>query len=726
MAIKFIGSSWEAELQDEYPSTDRFYLDSRQEEYPGISGSVLVYTAVTSGDNQSGSYNATGGHEAFLLPLTNTVTIQARVFPNFEYDVATDQPIWSWYNDANNYLTLCYSAADDTFELKWKDGGTERILQAGVYGDTPSLAAWHDICATIDLTTGDTTGSALYNSIGGGSSDATWSGNIDAKGQNYPLFEIRAENNVEGDYKINHVRVFLNKVATTAEVNGNYGSVKNEEIVFHLNGYSVGRTRYNISRFVTDNRYEKFVENPDSGSPGANSLGLAILNTGGEFSDEQYAAFDPTLDQFSGLNTQKYLQNRCRVEAETWYGDDFELYFTGRVDEGLFSRQTTHEDESYVTLSCEDQIADIAKKTKRKGRYYENYNLSNPSVEGSSLMHVITRLATAPEWYNFLANSSFENATIGNSWLVTGGTAPTFSRVAGGLFGSYQGDLVYDDAACAAYQTIMFTGIKKLNVGETWTFFIWLKCADACSHVIGIGEGDSGGSNGATYTTYTLAGGEGWVLWSVSRTITDSDSDRWEASIHVNDDVTLSMDGAMLIQNDRAINWFVLNNNDGASGVESADDADSASYDTCGFDVDTVSINHPWVYIPPGEFIWEHLKELGVAVSAMYIGMDECGTVKLRARLKDGYSDPSALETISSALEMSSSMEIEQANKLIGHGIKIRKFTTQGTVWMIEACSAFDEDTGAGDAVKVAVANGAYFPEADLRPFWAKYGNVES
>ena len=94
------------------------------------------------------------------------------------------------------------------------------------------------------------------------------------------------------------------------------------------------------------------------------------------------------------------------------------------------------------------------------------------------------------------------------------------------------------------------------------------------------------------------------------------------------------------------INCFILNNNDGAAGVESADDADSDSYDTIGFDVDAVNVEHPWALVPQDTPIWDHLKDLGDACGNMYLGLDECGTLKLRAKLKTGYSDPSSLETI--------------------------------------------------------------------------------
>jgi len=713
VSIKNISAAWKASLKT-FDVDERVYLDSRKEIYPPYA-SDLAYTVMTSGDNQPGSHNLTGGNAYYMLGLTDPITIRVRAYPNFDYDTADDQPLWSFYNDANNYLTYGYDAGNDCYELKWKDGGTERILTGPPYHQ-----AWEDHDVVVDFANKQ---AALY--IDRVPLLVTWSDTPDAKGQNYPLFEIRSENNVEGDYKINHVRVFPSLEATATQIAADYSTVKNEEIIWHFNGEGCGRTRFNITRFVAGTYNDKEIEDPVTAQQGANALRLQLFNTLGEFSDDQYATFDPTADDFNGSSTQKYLQERCRIEAETWYSNNFELFFTGLLDENRFKRRTPADTDgiSRVDLSAEDMISIIGRKFKRSAQSFEDKKLSD-ATEANSLIHLITRLATKDDIYNFAANSSFENSVIGNSWLVAGAGA-TFSRVAGGLFGSYQGDLVYGSEVCNTSQWITFFGTKKLNVGETYTFIIYLKSASACGNLLQINEFDSAVYKNQSQVSWALSGGEGWVPFSVTHTITNADSDRLKPLIRLDDDVTLSMDGAMLIQNDRAINWFILNNNDGASGVESADDADSDSYDTIGFDIDAVNVTHPWALVPRDEPIWEHLKDIGDACGNMYLGLDECGTLKLRAKLKTGYSDPSSLETITSVRSISTDIVAEQANKIVGHGIKIKKLTDIIALWTALAAGEFDRAAGSHQMILETVANGAYWPDdTEYGDYWAKYGTV--
>ena len=101
MSIKDIADAWKADLKT-FPADERVYLDSRKEIYPPF-GSDLTYTVVSSTPTQPGSHNLTGGNAYYMLELTDPITIRARVLPTFAYDVAGDQPIWSWYNDANNH-----------------------------------------------------------------------------------------------------------------------------------------------------------------------------------------------------------------------------------------------------------------------------------------------------------------------------------------------------------------------------------------------------------------------------------------------------------------------------------------------------------------------------------------------------------------------------------------------------------------------------------------------
>jgi hypothetical protein len=380
---------------------------------------------------------------------------------------------------------------------------------------------------------------------------------------------------------------------------------------------------------------------------------------------------------------------------------------------------------SIVEISADDGVGDIAREMKRRSRAFASKKLSD-ATEADSLIHLIARLATSKDVYNYLANSSFENATIANSWAVSGGTAPTFTKAAGGLFGSNEGQLDYDDATCIVTQTVTCVGTKKLNKGETYNFSIWCKSAGAVNNaasLIKLAERDSGGSNDDTDTLVVLAGGEGWKRFEVAHTITDATSDRLRVTISLANNVVLSVDGALLVQGDRAPAWWVLNNNDGASAVESADDADYDSYDTVGFDVDAVNVTHPYVFIPATTSVWDHLKELADACGPMYLGMDGCGTLKLRCKLATGYADPSSLETVTAVSSVDSVLELAKANKIIGHGVKIDVYTAIQVMWMLEAVPAFV--TGGGKP-RVSVANAAYFPDpTTYGDFWAKYGEVK-
>ena len=728
MAIKYLSTGWKADLKDRSISSNRVYIDFRREEYPPYA-SDLSYTVMTSGDNQPGSHNLTGGHATYLLELTDPVTIRARVYPNFVYNVGSNQYILSWYRDSTHYLILYYRQAPDSrYQLDWKDGDTVQSLNSTTYTDN-SHQAWTDIDIVLDFT--NKTG-ALY--INRSLIDDTWSGTMDTKSSNVPLFCIRHYNGTEGNYKINHVRVFPNLEATATQIANDYKDVTNEEIVWHFNGEGVGRTRCNVTRFVENVYTEKSVESFDTGAAGANSANVTLLSTSGEFADDQYAAFDPTSDSFNGTSSQKYMQNRCRLEIETWYSNVYDFVFTGQIEEGGFSRLSAQSIGQRVTVNAYDMMTLMDRKFVRKAKYFENHKIASTTDEANSLAHDIPRLATKDDIYNFAANSSFENATIGNSWILGDtGTGATLNRAAGGLFGSYEGQLSYGDALCAAYQDITFIGNKKLNVGETWSFSIWLKCASAVSNAnsrIWLVEKDDAGENDTSSTIISLSGDEGWDLFSVSHTITDSDSNKLRIRIYLNDNITLSMDGVMLIQNDRALNWFILNSNDGTGGVESADDAVAGSYDHIGFDVEDVDITHPWALIPQGGNVGEHVRMLGDAVAATYNGLDEAGTYILSCKLSTE-SDPTSLETIdeNEFISIETAMEIEPANKIEVHGIRIEKSTNESMVWGAAAAGAFQAGSGVSKIAET-VSTGKIWPTTgstgvdSMQPFWAKYGQV--
>lgn len=648
------------------------------------------------------------------MPDSGKFTIRLVVEPWFVYLTTNYMIICGWDVDATHRFIIYYNRDNDTMSIYWVDGGTGRFLVSQQFDDDINQLLIIDVA--IDLTGGQTGSQLWINRV---SRDTDWEGAPDAKSSGFALFSMgHGGGAYPADSLFNQTILIPDHVATDADVQNDYKSVKKEMIVWNFNGEGVGRTRTNITRHVLKKRYSK------TPTFKANRLSLDLKSVNGEFADDQYDAFDPDNDVFNGESTQKYMQHSCPVIAETWYGHDHEPYFIGRVDTKLFARRSGAGLASMISITAEDAIAEIALKQKRKARSWEDKKLSD-STEADSLLHLIARLATQKEIYNFLANSSFENATISDSWTVAGAGA-TFSKVAGGLFGSNQGDLVYGAAACTVIQTVTFTGTKKLNVGETWTFYLWLKSASACGDNITLEERDSVGLNDSSDTAFAFDGGEGWKLFSVSHTIAYSDSDRLRVEINLNDaGVTLSLDGAMLVQNDRAYNWFVLNNNDGDGGVEAteaADDADYAAYDTVGFDVDFVNIVHPWAVIDQDESVWKPLKELAIASIQTYIGLDPCGTLKFRAMLATGYADPSSLETIGDNDFRNINTRLSKINKIEIFGNHITKDTDISQAWDAHSVGLF----GDGQLVYINLANGDTWPDpAIYGEYWAKYINFK-
>lgn len=725
MAIKWISSGWKTHLETALPGSrdDRLYIDFRREEYPEIAGSP-TYTLIASGANQSGSHNLTGGYARYLLPLQSSVTVHIKAYPQFEYDTGDDQPLWGWADGADRYLKLFYDASEDKFRAEWKNGGTARYLESGQFDDGSSytdIDQWLEFTFTADLTTGDTSGAALY--VNGTSADTAWSDAIDSWGSyNFNTFDVRAHAASAGDYHINHCRIFFATV-TSAQVTNRFKDVKKEEVFFPFNGCALGSTRCNISRasytdssvgFVRRISTRRGVET-STGMSSSNTLDAELNNIHGEFSTDQYAAFDPTQDQFNGTSAQKYLRNRCGIMLESWYGTDFDYVFVGKIADDGISRTTPNDKFSTVRFSAEDSWSDVSREIKRRGRSYENKKISD-GTEADSLVHLIARLATQKEVYNYASNSSFENATIGNSWTSTN---CTLSRSASNnLFGTYSAEAIFSGAG-NVLQIVTFTGTEKLSVGQSWTYSAYIKCADPFEGDIVIYEADSLATNDSTSATVSIAGGEGYKRFSVTHEITDTDSDR--LFLYINSDAadTIYIDGAMLSYGSTQPNFWVLNNNDGASAIESADDADYASYDTVGFDVDAVDITHPWAIVEEGVSIGEVLTDVGLAVAARYMGIDSSGTLKLRTPLKTGYSDPTPIETVDDAMDVSASMDYETANKIIGHGIKIVKEQRAQILWSAEQSGAFDSDYA--NFWGIDMADGDDFPDPDeFGEFWAK------
>jgi hypothetical protein len=538
--LKYIESGWQDDLQS-FPGNERFYIDFRLIEYPNLSGTP-IYGLVTggAGGNQPGTYNMTDGYSTHLISLADEMTFDFLCYADFDYDVAADQPLLSWYRSATQYLKIYYDATSDKITVAWKDGTNERTMTSEAYAD--GLNDWLRITVVFDLT-------SPYLYIDGVEVDDAWSDAPDAITSNFDTMQIRAYNSGEGLWYVNYLRMFTYS-ALAADVSDNFKGYKGEEIFFDLDGNQVGKTRCNVTRFVRSWNYSGAAEN-DAGNQVANRAGLTLLSLHGEFADDQYSAFDPENAVYNGLITQKYLQQRCRVEIESWYSGDFEPLIRGHVDSGHFSRVTQGDGWSEVSIGVEDYVAIIANTYKDKAYGFRDYTLS--STTDPSLFHEIASLATNRTVVNYLCDSGFEaapelieNGNVEQSlWMTPWGLSLALVRVRGCGYGQWEWQVpagwVSSEGFTSRARTGNYSiapsknkgftgkaiylfhdrGLNKrgLKIGVTYTLSIWIynPTTYGCASV-GIILGSSPAAQSSTATK------DAWVNLTADYTVPDNRS----------------------------------------------------------------------------------------------------------------------------------------------------------------------------------------------------------
>ncbi len=695
----------------------RLYVDPRQIETADSTGTA-TFTLISASENRSGSHDMTGNSADYLYDMPETFTVRALFRPEFAYNVGADQTIWSWKLAATKGLRLYYQASSDKFLLSWQDGGTERTMESQMFDDgthQEDIDQDLTIDCVIDLSSGGvTSGSALY--VNRVVRDSTWSGAIDAKAENFFWLSLRSDQgSTVGNVSLNHVRIFPGLLATADQVANDFKDVRHEETYWPLDGHATGFSRCNVShRFLSFAMERSQID--VLGRRTANVAEVLLNNHDGAFSDDQYGAFEPENNVYNGTSAEKFLQNRCPVWIEHWFGNKYETVFRGRADDTKFARQSGAKTLPTVKLQCFDPVNDIERYVVGAGTKFEDFVMCNPAAESTSLVHTLARLATQRSVANLLANSSFENATIGNSWADDANV--TLARVAGG-FSDYVAQASTTAGGEGFHQTVTFTGTRKLNVRERYTFKIQLWSASAFSGSIKVEERDASGVNATSSESFTLSAGEEYAWFEVAHTVTDGDSDRLRCVVALTTTgVNVFADRASLTYGASA--RLVVNANDGAGGVESADDAVSGTYDLVGFDVDQVVITHPWVTLEKFTSPWRKLRELAAATLGQYLGCDAAGTIKYRSRMKAGYSDPSSLETFTDKMmSVASVLEERGANSIVIRGVDIVKQDSVRKVWDAADTGSFDTK---GDLLHEAVAAGASWPnESDYPSYWAKY-----
>ena len=445
------------------------------------------------------------------------------------------------------------------------------------------------------------------------------------------------------------------------------------------------------------------------------TIGGTLLGTIGEFRIYERALSVAEIAKLAAGLPEKYYSNR---------DPDFERIFKGSIPQGSFPRQTKLGGLSTISISAEDAMTDLGKKIAKRSYNWEDYELAQ--ADGSnSLFHAIAQIVTRREFMNYLGNSGFENGTIGNSWLTDG----TFARDTTALLsGSYCGKLTASDGQYIL-QYVEYSGEDSLSIGDVFNASIWIYSASAIVGTIRCGESLAAVSTDYTSSAYTH-GGLGWEKWSVSHTVTDSTSNRMRVELFAGAGgfTNVPVDCAMLKRGGN-VDWWILNANDGTSGVISCDDGQDGTYDWIGVDTNDVAYIHPWAWVQKGDNIIKHLQELSIACAARNFRVDSAGILIMESGIVD--DAPASLGTLANGNAISGGM-VPVMNSIELKGNYIEKKDALVNVWMAGASAGLKKATGDSDGnFSRTVANGKQIPDSDpavdnTSTYVAKYAEYET
>ncbi|MFA5165406.1 MAG: LamG domain-containing protein [Candidatus Omnitrophota bacterium] len=385
---------------------------------------------------------------------------------------------------------------------------------------------------------------------------------------------------------------------------------------------------------------------------------------------------------FTGDIDEVRIYNRALTQAEiTWlyaHPSDWgaiskaEPLLVGRTTPGAFSRNSPNAMYGEVSIEIEDGVAELGETKMNQAYSFTTHDICDPAAETDSLVHDIARLVTKKTIKNYALNSSVENATIANSWTNTG--MATFERSSTqALFGTYSMKCIADTIGDNVMQIIEFETTDLIDIGDTFNFSAFVYQGTASAVKISIAEFDTSGSIIGTASETTCGTDTSvWTRVNVSRTILSALCTQIQIGVVAVQTSTFYVDGFMLTRGYDALDYFLVNATDGASGVGSADSAASYSYDTVGIDADAVDIEHPFAIVKKGEAVWDHLKKISDASIGYYLGMTPDGTLRFANRYAEaGTSTPSNLGTVDDFGGIATSLEIEQANAIKVYGYAV-------------------------------------------------------
>ena len=182
-------------------------------------GEYTYWTAIQAEDLPYSTPYVSGSravtHPDKTFEMSSQFIIDMIVEPWFTYDTAINHRFSVWYIDATHRFFIRYTAANDRMSILWIDGGTIREMNSQVFDDGSAEVDINQrirIIVSIDLTTGDTSGSRFIIEpleSGAIAEDAIWSGAIDALSSTFSTLSIGHENDlIQADSQIEYIKIY--------------------------------------------------------------------------------------------------------------------------------------------------------------------------------------------------------------------------------------------------------------------------------------------------------------------------------------------------------------------------------------------------------------------------------------------------------------------------------------------------------------------------------------
>lgn len=204
----------------------------------GTAAGFVYATAVQTEDSTfphayvSGTAAAVTTDHTFELPPSQQFVVDCIVRPWFAYDDANFHWLWDWESDSSHAMECYYSPSSDKIAIAWQDGGTNRTQASSQFDDGTSFASINQrirVIASIDLTTGDTTGSRLIViPLGAGtlSESTAWSGAIDSLSTTFSTLSQgynATSGQLSGEYE--YLRVYAGTLVGSVSTSGSVSTL---------------------------------------------------------------------------------------------------------------------------------------------------------------------------------------------------------------------------------------------------------------------------------------------------------------------------------------------------------------------------------------------------------------------------------------------------------------------------------------------------------------------